>query len=50
MRLLVLAWAVVELLQIVVIGLLVVAYRNFQRKVDGDYRFTNSPPRSVTEE
>lgn len=49
MRLLVIAWAVVELLQIVVIGILLVGYRKLQRRVEGDYRFAERPPPSVTE-
>lgn len=49
MRFLFLAWAVVEILQIVVIGILVVGYRNLQRRVEGDYRFAERPPRSVTD-
>lgn len=50
MRFLVIAWAVVEVLQIAVIGVLVVGYRNLQRRVEADYRFAERPPRSVTEE
>lgn len=50
MRVLVLVWAVVEILQIAVIGVLVVGYRNLQRRVEGDYRFAERPPRSVTED
>ncbi len=50
MRFLVLFWVAVEILQIVVIGILVVGYRNLQRKVEGDFRFENRPPRSVTED
>ena len=40
----------VELLQVVVIAMLVVGYRNLQRKVEGDFRFAERPPRSVTED
>ena len=50
MRFLVLIWFVVEVVQIAVIGLLVVGYRNLQRRVEGDHRFVSRPPRSVTEE
>jgi hypothetical protein len=50
MRFLVLIWFAVEVVQIVVIGMLVVGYRNLQRKVEGDHRFVTSPPRSVTED
>ena len=50
MRILVLVWAAVEVLQIVVIGVLVVGYRNLQRRLDGGDHFAVSPPRSVTEE
>lgn len=50
MRLMVLLWFVVEVVQIVVIGMLVVGYRSLQRRVEGDHRFAVRPPRSVTEE
>ena len=50
MRFLFLFWLVIEILQLVVLGMLVVGYRNLQRRVDGDYRFSTNPPRSVTEE
>jgi hypothetical protein len=50
MRYLVVIWFVVEVVQLAVIGLLIVGYRNLQRRVEGDYRFAASPPRSVTEE
>ncbi|HEX5708346.1 MAG TPA: hypothetical protein VFX96_13670 [Pyrinomonadaceae bacterium] len=50
MRFLVLVWAVVEILQIAVIGVLIVGYRNLQRRVEADYRFAERPPRSVTDE
>ena len=40
----------VELLQVAVIAMLVVGYRNLQRKVEGDFRFAERPPRSVTED
>lgn len=43
-------WLLVEVLQIAVIAMLAVGYRNLQRKVEGDFRFRNGPPRSVTEE
>ena len=51
MRFLVLIWFAVEVVQIAVIGMLVIGYRNLQRRVEGDHRFTtHTPPRSVTEE
>ncbi len=49
MRVLMLFW-VVELLQIAVIGLLVVSYRNLQRRLDAGDHFSRRAPRSVTEE
>ena len=50
MRFLVSIWFAVEVIQIAVIGLLVVGYRNLQRKVEGDHHFAARPPRSVTED
>ncbi|HZB45110.1 MAG TPA: hypothetical protein VE360_07695 [Pyrinomonadaceae bacterium] len=50
MRFLVFVFVAVELLQVVVIAMLVVGYRNLQRKVEGDFRFAERPPRSVTED
>jgi hypothetical protein len=50
MRLLVFVWVAVEILQIVVIAMLVVGYRNLERKLRTGYRFEDGPPRSVTEE
>ena len=50
MRFLFLIWMVVEVLQVVLIGMLLVGYRNLQRRMDGDYRFSTHPPRSVTDE
>jgi hypothetical protein len=50
MRFLVFLWVAVEILQIAVIGLLAVGYRNLQRKIDEGRRFEhNPPPPSVTE-
>jgi hypothetical protein len=50
MRLLLLLWVAVEILQIAVIGLLAVGYRNLQRKIDEGRRFEHGPPPpSVTE-
>ena len=50
-RFLILAWLVIEVLQIVLIGMLLVGYRNLQRRMDdGAYRFRTNPPPSVTEE
>jgi hypothetical protein len=44
-------WLVIEVLQLVLIGMLLVGYRNLQRRMDeGRYRFNTHPPRSVTEE
>ena len=50
MRFLVFVFVAVELLQVAVIAMLVVGYRNLQRKVESDYRFAERPPRSVTED
>ena len=51
MRILILVWLVVEVLQLVLIGMLVVGYRNLQRRMDeGAYRFDTHPPPSVTED
>jgi len=50
MRIMVFVWAAVEVLQIVVIGVLIVGYRNLQRRLDGGDHFAAGPPRSVTEE
>ena len=50
MRFLVLIWFAVEIVQIAVIAMLVVGYRNLQRRVEGDHRFQTHPPRSVTED
>jgi hypothetical protein len=50
-RFLFLIWLVVEVLQLVLIGMLVVGYRNLQRRMDeGAYRFNTHPPPSVTDE
>jgi hypothetical protein len=41
----------IELLQLALIGMLVVGYRNLQRRMDeGAYRFNTHPPPSVTDE
>jgi hypothetical protein len=51
MRFLFLVWLVIEILQLVLIGMLVVGYRNLQRRMDeGRYRFDTHPPPSVTED
>ena len=51
MRFLFLVWLVIEVLQLALIGMLVVGYRNLQRRMDeGRYRFNTNPPPSVTEE
>ena len=50
MRLLILFWVAVELLQVAVIAVLAVGYRNLQRKVEEGRRFEHGPPPpSVTE-
>ncbi len=50
-RILILVWLVVEVLQLVLIGMLLVGYRNLQRRMDGGaYRFSTHPPPSVTDE
>ena len=50
MRFLVFLWVVVEILQVVVIAVLAVGYRNLQRKIDGGRLYEhNPPPPSVTE-
>ncbi len=50
MRFFMFLWVVIEILQIAVIGILAVGYRNLQRKVDAKYDFNSRPPRSVTDE
>jgi len=50
MRFFMFLWVAIEILQIAVIGILAIGYRNLQRKVDGKYDFTSRAPRSVTEE
>ena len=51
MRFFFLIWLVIEVLQIVLIAMLLVGYRNLQRRMDaGAYRFSTHPPPSVTEE
>ncbi len=50
MRVLFLVLLVIEVFQLVVIGMLVAGYRNLQRRMDGDYRFSTHPPPSVTDE
>jgi len=50
-RFLVIVWLVIEVLQLVLIGMLMIGYRNLQRRMDeGAYRFDTHPPPSVTEE
>ena len=50
-RFLFLFWLVIEVLQLVLIAMLLVGYRNLQRRIDGGtYRFRTHPPPSVTEE
>ena len=43
-------WAAVEVLQLAVIAVLAVGYRNLQRRLDQQNRFEPRPPGSVTEE
>ena len=50
MRFFLLLWAVIEILQVSVIGLLFAAYRKLQRQVDQDYRFAVNPPGSVVDD
>ena len=50
MRFLVFVWVAVELLQVAVIAVLAVGYRNLDRRLRDAYRFEERPPRSVTEE
>ena len=50
MRLLLMICAVIEVLQVVLIGMLWAGYRKLQRQVGGYYRFSTHPPPSVTEE
>jgi len=49
-RFLFLVWLVIEVLQLVLIGMLVVGYRDLHRRMDGGYRFSTHPPPSVTDE
>jgi hypothetical protein len=50
-RFLLVIWLMVEILQLVLIGMLVMGYRSLQRRLDeGNYRFSTHPPPSVTEE
>ncbi|HYH87313.1 MAG TPA: hypothetical protein VEX60_17810 [Pyrinomonadaceae bacterium] len=50
MRFIVFVWVAVELLQIAVIAMLVVGYRNLERRLKQVGDFESRPPRSVTEE
>jgi hypothetical protein len=50
MRFFVFFWVVVEVLQIVVIGMLAAGYRSLQRRLDQEQGFSERPPRSVTDE
>ena len=50
MRFFIFFWVAVEVLQIVVIGMLAVGYRNWQRRLDQEQGFSQRPPRSVTDE
>lgn len=44
MRFFVFLWVAVEILQVVVIGVLAVGYRNLQRKIEEGRRFEHGPP------
>jgi hypothetical protein len=50
LRLLVLFWAAVELIQIGVIAALAVGYRKLQRRLDAGDDFSRRAPRSVTDD
>ena len=50
MRFVLLIWLAIEVLQLVLIGMLIVGYRNLQRRLDAGHSFATNPPRSVTEE
>jgi hypothetical protein len=50
MRFFVFLWVAVEILQVVVIAVLIVGYRNLQRKIDEGQRFEARPLRSVTDD
>jgi DNA integrity scanning protein DisA with diadenylate cyclase activity len=50
LKLFVLLWTTVELLQIAVIAMLVVGYRKLQHRLDQEQRFARGAPPSVTDE
>ncbi len=50
MRFLVFVWVAVELLQVAVIAMLVVGYRNLEKQLRQTRRFEDGPPRSVTDD
>ena len=50
MRSLVFVWVAVEVVQVAVIALLVVGYRNLEKQLRQVRGFGESPPRSVTED
>jgi hypothetical protein len=50
LRFFVFFWVAVEVLQLVVIGLLAAGYRNLQRRLDREDRFSRQPPPSITDE
>jgi hypothetical protein len=50
MRSLLVIWLAIEILQLVLIGMLLVGYRNLQRRMDEGYRFRTHPPPSVTDD
>ncbi|MDQ1592532.1 MAG: hypothetical protein QOG71_3159 [Pyrinomonadaceae bacterium] len=50
MKLLVMLWAGVEVLQLFVIGVLLVNQRKLQRRLEEGQYFAGHPPRSITEE
>ena len=50
MRLLVMLWAGVEVLQLFVIGMLLLNQRKLQRRLAEGQYFAERPPRSITED
>jgi hypothetical protein len=50
MRLLIMLWAGVEVLQLFIIGMLLVNQRKLQRRLAEGQYFAARPPRSITED
>ena len=50
LKLFIFAWFVIEVLQIIIIGMLVIGYRRMQRRLEENHRWSLHPPPSVTEE